>query len=548
VTRRLRLIAALLALGLLAGCVSIPTSGNVQTAPIDTSSDDVATVVLPPGPVDGQTPVEILQGFLRAGRAPQGPYSVAQQFLAPGTEWNGTARVLVTTPGTVNPVALDADTWAVTVTVVGEVDATGRYTTVPSQQQTVTYDIAEIDGQNRIVRADPGTVLTSNAFTNAFRGYPLYFFDPSFDYLVPDLRWFPATRAVADRIVDELLVGSSWLGPGVVVSAFPDGSEGTATYSAPEVSVDLDSAVRAESAITQLRMLQQLRASLKNALTNVTDIGVTAGGLQLDPADGVLDPDVSYSVRYAAIGGADGSFGSIGVDGVSPIAEIGTRADALEPSAASLSRDRTSVAVLGPAGVLLVRGSGDPVPIDARPGLVGPTLDVHGYVWSVPRDDPGGLIAMNAAEELHELPLPVDGQVMAIAASRDGARLLVALATAEGPRLLILGIQRDADFAPVVFSGVVDLDVAGSIVDIAWVDGTHVAVLWNDADGTQVDVLALGGPSQSLGEIDGAVSIAGGTLVAGIRALLADGTVRRPSEAGGWRDTGLVASFLGTQQ
>jgi hypothetical protein len=545
--RRLRLAVPLLTLALLAGCVAIPTSGDVQTAPIDTGTDDIATVVLPPGPVDGQSASEILQGFLRAGRAPQGPYSVAQQFLAPNTEWSGTARVLVTTPGTVNPIAIDADTWGVTVTVIGEVDATGRYTTIPAQQQTLTYDLTQVDGQNRIARADPGTVLTSNAFLNAFRGYSLYFFDPSFDYLVPDLRWFPATRSVAQRIVDELLVGSTWLGPGVVVSAFPEGSQGKADYSAPEIAIDLDPEARAESALTQLRMLQQLHTSL-GVLSNVTDIVVTAGGLALDPSDGPVAPDVSYSVRYAAIGGVGGAFGSLGVDGVARITEIGTRADALEPTAASLGRDRTQVAVLGPGGVSLVRASGDPIPIDTRPGLVAPSLDVHGYVWSVPRDDPGGLLATNADGDQHELLLPVDGRVISIATSRDGARLLVGMETAEGPRLLVLGIQRDADFAPVAFGGPVDLDVAGSIADIAWVDGTHVAVLWADADGSQVDVLALGGASESLGEIDGAVSIVGGNLIAGIRVLLADGTVRRPSEAGGWRDTGLVASFLGTQQ
>jgi hypothetical protein len=39
-----------------------------------------------------------------------------------------------------------------------------------------------------------------------------------------------------------------------------------------------------------------------------------------------------------------------------------------------------------------------------------------------------------------------------------------------------------------------------------------------------------------------------GNQVAGIRVLLANGSVERPSDAGGWRDTGLTASFLGTQQ
>jgi len=94
--RRL-LVPALAILLLLAGCVSIPTSGEVQTEAIDSDPGEVGTVTLPEGPVAGQGMADILLGFLRAGRAPQGPYSVAREFLAPNTEWTGTSRVLVTT-------------------------------------------------------------------------------------------------------------------------------------------------------------------------------------------------------------------------------------------------------------------------------------------------------------------------------------------------------------------------------------------------------------------------------------------------------------------
>jgi hypothetical protein len=150
--------------------------------------------------------------------------------------------------------------------------------------------------------------------------------------------------------------------------------------------------------------------------------------------------------------------------------------------------------------------------------------------------------------EPFSLPLAVDRVVVALEVSRVGARVVVALATANGPRLFVIGVQRNADLVPVAFGAAYELDPRGPILDVAWVDGTHVAVLSAGQDGTEVDVLALGGPPEPLGEIDGAVEIVGGNLVAGIRVRLADGTVHRPSEAGGWRDTGVVASFLGTQQ
>jgi hypothetical protein len=539
-------VPALAALLLLAGCVSIPTSGDVRTEAIDSDPPEVATITLPESPVAGQDQADILQGFIRAGRAPQGPYSVAREFLAPGTEWNGTSRVLVTTNQSV-PVPIDDDTLGITVTVVGEVDATGHYTEVPGLTQVLTYDFTVVDGENRISRADPGTVLSEQGFSRAFDAYPLYFFDTSFEYLVPDLRWFPVTRTVADRIVRELLVGPApWLQSSVLVSAFPQGVTGKADYEAPEVNVELSGEVRAESALTQRRMLQQLGASL-DVLGNVNEVNVAAGELDLAPSpDSPID--VSYSVGDGAVGGVDGRLGVLSSEGLVPLSKIGIRADGLESTAASLARDRASVALLGPVGVTLVGETGDPVPIDARGGLVAPSLDPHGFTWSVPRNDPSGLLVVDANGDQRALPLPVDGEVIALEVSRDGARVLLALATSNGPRVTVLGIQRDADLLPVAFGTAYDLDVDGPVIDIAWVDGAHVAVLWADDGGSRADVLALGGPREPLGEIDGAVSIVGGNLVAGIRVLLGDGSVWRPSEAGGWRDTGLVASFLATQQ
>jgi hypothetical protein len=273
---------------------------------------------------------------------------------------------------------------------------------------------------------------------------------------------------------------------------------------------------------------------------------VTAGDIALEPADSAEEPESAYTVRDSAIGGVEGRFGALTIAGLSPLQIIDTAADSLQPFAASLARDRASVAVLGPAGVSLVDPPGDAVHIDGRPNLVAPSLDPHGFVWSVPRDAPGGLVAVGRDGEVHAVPLPVDGQVVAIEVARDGARLLVALATPNGPRLLVVGIQRDADLVPVAFGAVFELDAPGPIVDVAWVDGAHVAVLWSGQVDTEVHLLALGGPTEALGQVESGLAIASGNV--GLRVLTTGGTLLRHSDAGGWRDTGVTASFLGTQQ
>ena len=63
-TRRRLLAPALALLMLLAGCVAIPTSGSVNTAPIDTDPDELPQIALPESPVAGQSMEEILQGFI----------------------------------------------------------------------------------------------------------------------------------------------------------------------------------------------------------------------------------------------------------------------------------------------------------------------------------------------------------------------------------------------------------------------------------------------------------------------------------------------------
>ena len=506
--------------------------------------EEVDQIALPDGPEPGQDMEQILQGFLRAGRGPQNDYSVAHEFLAPGVEWSGTERVLISS-SSIAPVLIDDDTMSISLNVAAEVDANGRYVSVGSQQ-TLTYDFTEVDGEVRIAGAAPGTVLSPNGFTVAFDEYPLYFFDPSFDFLVPDLRWFPTNRLTPERIVRELLLGQSpWLGSNVLVSAFPATTTGTATYDAPEVDVDLSAEVRSESPETQRRMLDQLVASLRS-IANVTEqnIQVTAEGLALDP--GVeTQPEYRYAVREV-IGGVGAAFGTLTAEGVVPLVGIGTRANDVQATQAALSRDRATVALLGVGGVSILGPSGGPVLVDDRPGLVAPTLDPFGFAWTVPADDPGGLRATHQNGETHPIALGADGRVIGIELSRDGSRLLVALATAEGPRLFAAGVIRDADLAPVGLGTPYELVPTGPIVDIAWVDGDRVAVLTSGESNALVQVLALGGPTESLGAVDG-VAIVGGNLQQGIRVLGADGTVMRPG-TGNWVAMSLTASFLGTQQ
>lgn len=546
--------AALVLAALLAGCVSIPTGGGVTTEQIDIGGQDDELLTLPPGPSQDATPTEIIAGFIAAGRGPQKNYEVAREYLTDDfrLDWIPGARTLISaTP--ISPVALAENTWTVSVTTSAGVDADGHYTVATDSVELPFGLVQDVDGQWRISSAPDGTLLPPTRFSSIFKSYDLYFFDPTFRFLVPDRRWLPSGSNIPRRLVSQLLLGpSEWQGAGVLFSAFPAGTEqgDPPTINAGVATVELSAEVQATDATTKRRMLQQLTASLAT-IGSVREVTIISGGFTVAIPDGGTTPDSQYLVGSEPVGGLDGRVGIITDGGVTTLDAIGRAADSLGAVAGSLSRDRTAMALLGAGGVSLVTDGAQPVLLDGRSGLLAPSIDPSGFTWTVQGGAPGGLLATGADGVQHSVPgLPADGRVVSLEVSRDGARVLAALATASGPRLIVAGVTRGADDVPLSLSAtVVDLPVGGApLIDAAWVDGITVVVLSSDGGETTVDAYAIGGQSSSLGALAGGVTIVGGNGVEGTRVLDAAGGVLRPGGGSSWQETGLTASFLATQQ
>jgi hypothetical protein len=546
--------AALVLLGLLAACVSIPTGGGVTTDQIDSSDTDEDLTSLPAGPVRDASPTEIIAGFISAGRGPQKNYDVARQYLTDDFRltWTPGARTLISsTP--ISPVSLADNTWSVTVTASANLDANGRYT-VTSDSLDLPFGLVQDDeGQWRISSAPDGTLLPPNRFSSIFKPYDLYFFDPTFTFLVPDRRWFPSGSNVAKRVIDQLLLGPApWQGSGVLFSAFPAGTE---QGDPPEIdsgvaTIDLTSEVQAADTTAKRRMLQQLIESL-GSVSSVRDVTIVSGGFTLAIPDGPSTADSQYRVGNDPVGGIDGHVGIITESGVTTLDAVGRVADPLGVTAASLSRSRQAMAVRGSDGrVSLIRNGADPVVLDKRAGLIAPSLDPSGYTWTVPESSPGALHAIAPDGTVFPVSgLPTDGRIVSLDVSRDGARVLAALDTASGPRLIVAGVLRNADDEPTGLSpSVVDLHVTADIVDAAWVDGVTVVALTGSGTDTSVVAFVIGGQSTSLGSPVNGVAIVGGNDREGTRVLDSDGVVLRPGGGSSWQDTGLTASFLATQQ
>lgn len=550
-------LAALAAIALLTGCASIPTSGSVTVQQIDPDDGGGELVTPATGPQKGDTPEQILAGFLLAQRSPQvDGYSVAREFLSADlrSTWSPTELVRVSnTP--ISPEVSDEEVAEADVRVMAEVNARGVYAEFAQPDvETLAYAFGkDDDGEWRISAAPKGSILPASRFAESFTAYPLYFFDPTGAFLVPDVRWFPDTGTRAERVVSELLAGQSpWYQGGVLVNAFPTGTQlgkGRVTISAGRASVDLSSEVSAQSAADRWRMQQQLVATL--GLSDVSSVQLTVGGFPVDVGDGAV-PDWVLSVAANPLGLAAAGFGYLSSGGVDPVSGVSPRVEALGPLGATLGRSREIAAVRSAQGNWLVgAGGADPVLVDARSGLVDPALDGSGFLWSAVASDAQSIIAVDKSGEAHPMPTPyLDGSIVSLKVSRDGTRVLIATQGATGPALSVIGIVRDGSGVPVSL-GTTPLPLAvggGRLLDVTWVDASTVATLSGDGTTDQVTLYRIGGTREIIGTVARGVQLAGGNGTDGIRVRDADGQLWRPNSSGGWQQTGIVASFLATQQ
>lgn len=544
--------AAIGLLALLSGCVGVPTSGGVVTGEVLVDSGDEQSFLLPGDPVPGADPQQILTDFIRAANSSQGDYRIATKFLTEdfAEVWKPFAGVSIRT-GAAEVEAVSETELTYTMTVAAEVDAGGRYRDVPAATQSSSYTFEQVEGEWRISSAPDGVILSANSFGTAFNEHPLYFFDPTYEFLVPDARWFPRQATAPTKIVNELLAGpSSWL-QRAVVSAFPASTEPDAFVTIVEgiATVDLSDEVTASSDADRNRMRQQLEATLARLATTAT---ITVDGLPLTIPDGgqaSQNPGVESRPLIVSESGFGFARGEeiVGLPGLAPSVQQ------LSPTALTLAADQSAAAVRGSDGAVYVtRENAEPVLLDSRPGLVGPSIDPHGFVWSVTSANASGVAVFGpdgVAREFDSSTIPAGSRLVSFDISRDGTRVALYLERDAGPQLVVAGIVRDADNVPISF-GAEPYEFAladGTPVDSAWVDNRTIVTISVVAGESVVMAFPLGGPLETLGSLPGASTIVGlNNGVNGIR-VLADGQIWRRGSSN-WVDTGITASVLATQQ
>ncbi len=507
-TGRLRRAAvAAVSLVLLAGC-AIPSSGPVQQG--DPQVDEVlGAVTVAQEPQPGASARSVVEGFLAAGAAGlTGDFDVAREYLDPADarSWQPLAAATVTSATTVEQTT--DDRVVATLTVVGEVDAHGRFTERSGNSQTVTFDLVEVDGEWRVTDPPPGLIVTDRVFEQQYRRTPVYFLTPDRTQLVPDVRYFP-THDVATSVVTELLAGPSpWL-RGAVVSAVPEGvslRSGTVDVDGDVAQVVLEPAETVQDAPERDLMLTQITRSL--TIGQVRSVEVRAGqdGDVLTDAAVLSEPPVGLPVMLAGDALVQQSADLVPVEGVGTLA-------GLRVSAPAVSEDQTvRVALSGTDRlVTLPTDSAAARTLLTGPGLVRPSVDRFGWVWTATSVDGAGLHAVTADREVADVSAPwlADRTVRALRVSREGTRIAVAVSGPGGLVIEVCGIVRDAQGAPSSLTDPVRVGPGVTVADqIVWTDLETVVVLGRTGSAATLTRVPVSGISEVLTPVPDALAVA----------------------------------------
>jgi len=388
-SRARRLWGALVAIPalLLAACVQVPFDGPVQPGGQIEQDVEADFDFLPSGPTEGASQEEILAGFLAATTASQNNYRIARQYLAEAVQpvWNPYAGTLVRArEGLVERV--DDTTLTYTVTVTAEVDGLGRYSAAAEgPQELAPFRFVEEEGEWRIAELQDGILISQQAFPSAFSPHAVYYYDAAFQNLVPDLRWFPTRAELPTRVVRAVLdAPTSWL-EGAVVSAVPEGTALAApvVVAGGQAQVDLTDEVLLVDDGQRRALRRQLEASLRN-VSGVAGVQITVDQNPVTIAEGPIGLDVPPQVDARLLVGTDDAFGFVGASGIEPLGALSDRVLELGATAVTLGPSGTLAAALAPGGVFSVRtGDAPPALLDARGGLIAPSVDGYSFVWEL---------------------------------------------------------------------------------------------------------------------------------------------------------------------
>lgn len=538
---------ALALLLVLAGCARIPTSGPVGKSSEGSAGNLSAPVFLPAAPQAGASPETIIDYFYRAGSGYEDDYAVARQYLtqASSVSWKPDQRALVYREARV--VATDTENvYNYELDVAYTVDADGIATQSPEGTvEKIPVTVTQVEGEWRISDIPDGTAIAEETFKVIYGAYPIYFYDPTFTYAVPDVRWFIRNKTVK-AMTSALLAGPAPYLRGAVASAFPSGIK-LARESVPVVSgaaqVDLAAKELMEtSPEDRLRMQMQLTLTFRSQ-PDVVNVELRANQdlVRVEDDGSVLPPvqDKSVPSRQIAISGNElvryENNRVSPLPDMQPVSALSPRFPAESPvsqTAAFLNDSRTTLYSITP---------GQPArALTTRSTLSRPSFGLNEWVWTagpgangateVVAYRPAGVAEGAAVPNVTLAPAWLAGRtVKELRISREGVRALVISEQNGKTRVQVAGVIRGGDGTPRELTAPVTLATDSNPDQGVWVSDTTVAVMKGSAS-TNVtpELLSLtSGQPQQLAPWPGLVALSAGNGAEEVYGQSAEGIFQR---------------------
>jgi hypothetical protein len=329
----------------LAGCVSMPTGGPVQSYPVTQGTDAQSQQYMqlqPQPPGAGWNPTQIVEGFLTASASFGNYGQVIEEYLTPQeqknwtkvTNWSALVYKSGPDPSAPSYPSSPKDSTTATVQVNGSIQASlkgsGSYSVPSASSQDAGYDVPlpfqleKISGQWRISYAPPELLLTNNSFERDYQQQDLYFFDPTGTYLVPDPVYVPLGANAQDLVnglVNDLITPpGDWLSEKnakATKTAFPAGTKISKTngveLNGVTAVVNLTGTITKANSQTLLQASAQLLSTLQDAPQGgqngqaVKSVEVELNGKPWAPPDTPNNP-VQQSPQYHPAYGASNQF------------------------------------------------------------------------------------------------------------------------------------------------------------------------------------------------------------------------------------------------
>lgn len=504
--RSARTIGALVAVALLAGCATVPTSGPVDRHTPQATGVNSGVRIDPLPPADGASPLLVVEGFLHAMSVYQADYAVARQYLTPSASaaWHPESGVQVYADG-VPPAE-----YGLSAPMTGTIDADGVYRPGPGTVRTHNFQLVKDDGaQWRISNPPEGLLVSRYVFTTGFAAVSLHFLDRSGTTLVPDPRYFATGDQALEEAARAQLAGpSAWLAPavrsldlaGVGVASVTVDDEGTAV-------VVLDGAASSLDAEARRDVLAELTYTL-TGFAQVSAVQVSAAGQvwRDDSGQAVVRPQAFSALSPS--GSPSRVLYLVREHKLARIRDTTTWGDPTpvdtglsRPEQVAVSPDLTQVAATTQGATRLEAGQAGTDKarvVRTGTGLLRPVFARNGELWSPAAS---GASALEVYKGEQKLKVVVDGvpaqRVRAFALSPDGSRAALILMQGDVSSVGLVRVERTDGAIAITGWQSIDLALnpgsAATSLDIGWSSPTQLGVLRTSDSQTGVVQLAQDG-------------------------------------------------------